>query len=511
MNLNTNGLSQGFLAGFRTMADYQAQQKAEQRADESLQMQKDAAKDAKDFRDKTWDHSIAREGVQDARYEDEKNYNRDRQGKLDALSEKQINANISNENARTGIAQQQVDIQKQNADRQNKLADKQSQLTDMQITAAQQQQFTNDNWGVISGAYKNIQAGQPITEQQAQILNDPRAGAFNINKYTDQNYVDASKALQGNVQSLMTDFKPEQLHTPEFVNKLNSPEMKQNMGVVFKDDIKRGLGYTDPTNGKKVVDKEYAGMYPVESGGKSGLAIEVTPVYEDGTKGAPQPVTVNRSNDPNDKVQVFAPSDVVGVINSRANLSNAVKNPGSLLSDIKILPGPDLKGYAKSVADVDADTQKEIQQIRRNAAGSMASAAEIDSQIQDARAAGEQKKVSYKALYGLSDVVNPKPVADDSANKNQLAVTNWVGGDPGKQAFISKSVQTGHFDPNSGNTTALDAAYKQYQVELKNQSLENAIKNPPPANTPNQNNNSPLNTASQSQGTQPSSMSDLFR
>ena len=359
------------------------------------------------------------------------------------------------------------------------MAEKQSKLADLQYTAAEQQQFANENFGLISGAYKNIQAGQPITEQQAAVLNDPRSGAFNINKYTDNGYVTASKSLQSNIQSLMTDFKPEQLHSNEFVSKLNSPTMKQNMNVVFKDDIKRNLGYIDPTNGKKVVDKEYAGMYPVETGGKSGLVMEVTPVYADGTKGAPQPITVNRSHDPNDQVKVFAPSDVVGVINSRANLSNAVTVSGRdmdiLLQDIKIAPGPDPKGYAKAVADIDTDTQKEIQQIRRNAAGSDLNQSEFEAQIKEARAAGEAKKEKYRSLYSMDGVVNGKQGSGDDASKqNQLAVSKWVGNDPGKQAFIASSIQNKHFDPNTGDIAGLDAAYKQYQVDLKNQSLERA-------------------------------------
>lgn len=479
MQLSTQGFADGFLNGFKTMADYQSQQKADKRADESLQMQKDAAKDAKDFRDKSWDHTLNREKITDDRYTDELGYNRTRQKDIDDLNAEQIHANIKNDNARTGIAQQGLAIQQQSADRQDKLADQQSQLTGMQITAAQQQQFTNDNWGLISGAYKKINAGQPITEQEAAVLNDKRSGAFNINKYADKSYVTASKALQGNVQELMTDFKPEQLHSNEFVSKLNSPTMKQNMNVVFKDDIKKNLGYTDPANGKKVVDKEYAGMYPVDSGGKSGLVLEVTPIYEDGSRGSPQPITVNRSNDPNDQVQVFAPSDVVGVINSRANLSNAVTASGrdmdSLLQDIKIAPGPDPKGYAKAVADIDADTQKDIQQILRNAAGSMTDPKELEAQIKDARDAGEVKKEKYKSLYSMDGVVNGKQGSGDDASKqNQLAVSKWVGGDPGKQAFISNSIQNKHFDPNSGDVTGLDAAYKQYQVDLKNQSLERA-------------------------------------
>ena len=222
-------------------------------------------------------------------------------------------------------------------------------------------------------------------------------------------------------------------------------------------------------------------MYPVDSGGKSGLVLEVTPIYEDGSRGSPQPITVNRSNDPNDQVQVFAPSDVVGVINSRANLSNAVTASGrdmdSLLQDIKITPGPDPKGYAKAVADIDADTQKEIQQIRRNAAGADVDQKELNAQIKDARDAGEAKKEKYKSLYSMDGVVNGKQGSGDDASKqNQLAVSKWVGNDPGKQAFIQLSAQKGQLDLNNNSPEFLDKVYQAYQTELKNQSLEKAAR-----------------------------------
>ncbi len=472
MNLNTNGLAQGFLAGFRTMADYQAQQKADQRADESLQMQKDENANAEKWRKTDYDHTLNREKISDDRYKQETEYTHKRDARKDDLDEKVANASMANASAHLKIAQQQANTAQKTAEQEQK-------INALNISAAEQQQFANDNWGLISGAYKKINAGQPITEQEAAVLNDPKSGAFNINKYADKSYVTASKALQGNVQELMTDFKPEQLHSNEFVSKLNSPTMKQNMNVVFKDDIKKNLGYTDPANGKKVVDKEYAGMYPVDSGGKSGLVLEVTPIYEDGSRGSPQPITVNRSNDPNDQVKVFAPSDVVGVINSRANLSNAVTASGRdmdiLLQDIKIAPGPDPKGYAKAVADIDTDTQKEIQQIRRNAAGSMIDQKELDAQIQDARAAGEAKKEKYRSLYSMDSVVNGKQgTGDDPAKQNQLAVSQWANGDPGKQAFIKLSSEKGAIDLNKDTPEFLDKVYQAYQTELKNQSLEKA-------------------------------------
>lgn len=58
---------------------------------------------------------------------------------------------------------------------------------------------------------------------------------MNTTKYTDKNYVSAVTGLQNNVNNIMATFKPEQFHSPEFFQQLNSPQMKQQMGLVFKD------------------------------------------------------------------------------------------------------------------------------------------------------------------------------------------------------------------------------------------------------------------------------------
>ena len=147
------------------------------------------------------------------------------------------------------------------------------------------------------------------------------------------------------------------------------------------------------------------------------------------------------------------------------------------MQDIKIAPGPDPKGYAKAVADIDTDTQKEIQQILRNAAGADVDQKELKAQIQDARDAGEEKKEKYRSLYSMDSVVNGKQGAgDDPAKQNQLAVSKWVGNDPGKQAFIQLSAQKGQLDLNNNSPEFLDKVYQAYQTELKNQSLEKAAR-----------------------------------
>lgn len=471
MRLSTQGFADGFLNGFRTMADYQSQQKANERADRAMNLQEQEAKDNKDYRAKTWDHAMKREGVADARYQDETTYNRDRQGKVDSLNEKQTLASIANQNAQTGIAKARLDIDKQQAAQQK-------QLTDFALQEKQKQLWAEENSGLLLGGWKNISAGQPLTEQQAAALNDPRAGAMNINKYTDKNYVTAVTGLRSGVQNIMTNFKPEQFHSQEFYSQLNSPQMKQQMDVVFRDEVKKGIGYVDDS-GKKVVDKKFAGIIPMKDG---SLALEVTPVYEDGTTGEAKPVTVNRSSDKNDLVRTFAPADLVGVITARANMANSVKNPDTLLQDIGVIQGPDRKGYAKSVADIDSDTQKNISQILRNAANDpMANKDEVKQQVADERAAGEVRKSEYKKLYGMADVASPKNGSDQQQSDTPAKlVTEWVGGDPAKQQYLQSLISTGRITKDTADTVLLDQQYQAYQKEQKNQSLEKAALNHKP-------------------------------
>jgi hypothetical protein len=116
MQLSTQGFADGFLNGFKTMADYQSQQKADKRADESLQMQKDAAKDAKDFRDKSWDHTLNREKITDDRYKQETEYTHKRDARKDDLDEKVASASMANASAHLKIAQQQANTAQKTAE-----------------------------------------------------------------------------------------------------------------------------------------------------------------------------------------------------------------------------------------------------------------------------------------------------------------------------------------------------------------------------------------------------------
>ena len=462
MNLDTRGLADGFIRGFRTMADYQAQQKADARADEAMTMQKEEYRENSDYRKKTWDHGLEVEKKTDTRYEEEKGYNRTRQADLDALAKKQAYAQMANDSARTGIASSAANVAAENAKRQNK-------LTDLQIEQAEQQQWLEDNKALLRGGWTSLVAGRPLTEQQAAALNDKRSGAMNINRYTDKTYVAAATKLNQNVKQIMSSFTPDQFNSQSFYNQLNTPEMKGLMNTVFRDEINKGVGYVDPTTGKKVAQKEFGGVVPLESG---ALALTVVPVYEDGSKGQPQPVTVNRSNDPNDQVRAFSPSELVGVIGGRAQMAGAIKNPETLLQDIGVAPAPDDKGYRKAVAEATAATQKAKAKIDMEAAKGTIPPEEVTKLKGMEDASLESIIKSYERVYSIDNTPQPRQGGDDAA---QQQLTEWVGSDPMKQQYLQYATKTGRFNPQAPDLTGLDNNFKAYVTEQKNKSLEQAV------------------------------------
>ena len=465
MRLQSQGLAEGFLGGFRTMADYISQQKADTRADKSLSMQEAEQKDNKEYRDKTWNNTLERQGVEDARFEDEKIYTRNRQGDIDALNKKQVYSQMANDRARTGIAAQHAKIAAESAKQQAK-------LVDMQIDREEQQQWLADNIIPLQQGYTNAYNGRPVTERQAAAMSDKRAGGLWVGNLTDPEYVNSAKALKDSVQKLAAGFKDGQgqFYSPAFYKQLNAPDVLKNMNVIFKGEVNRNLNYVDES-GKRVVGKEISGLVPIEDG---RIAMEVTPVYEDGTKGQPKPVTQNRSHDPNDPVRAFSVSELAGVITARGNLAYAMGDiPESLLQQIKVIPEQDVKGYRKAMADEIANNEKENTKIRMGVAKGQIPEEEADNLIAANNAALQSKVETYKSIFGMRGLNQTT-----EENPNRKAITDWVGNDPQKQqylqAILNGNLKGQGFNLDTGDVKKLDELYKIYQTERKSQSLEQA-------------------------------------
>lgn len=475
MRLSTQGLADGFLNGFRTMADYQSQQKADARADKSLSLQEQQIKDGNDQWKRSFDHTVEQDKTTNTREDRRLTKQETDADRNYFLNEKQTMSNIANDGARTSasVAASNASVAASKA---------QTEANQYTLEREKQLQFIEENKGLYLGAYQKIAQGLPITDQEAGILNDSRSGIFNINKYTDTTYVSDAKALQGSVDSILKNYKPDQFHSQELYQQLNSPQIKQQFNTVFKDDIKKNSNYFDSVSGKQVVDKEFAGIVPMKDG---SFALEVKPIYADGSSGNPVPVTVNRSNDPNDMVRTIAPADLIGVINSRAKLAYSVGDPNTIMQRVKLADAPDTKGFAEKAAEVDTKTQASISAtMKAYQGGAGTDGAKIETRIDEIKAQGEQAKRTLARGYGLSDVAYDQLTGDKGGGNNtqKTLIDSWMSNNPMKQEFYRRGVAAGKIDPQTTDSVELDNAFntavkalKDKQTEQQAQSLESAI------------------------------------
>ena len=199
------------------------------------------------------------------------------------------------------------------------------------------------------------------------------------------------------------------------------------------------------------------------------FALEVKPIYADGSSGNPVPVTVNRSNDPNDMVRTFAPADLVGVINSRAKIAYSVGDPKTIMQRIALAPAPDTKGYAEKAAEVDKGTQSSMAAALKAYQGGIGTdGVDIKTRLDEIKDLGEKTKKTLATGYGLNDVAYNQLTGDKSGggNTQQALITNWIGSDPKKQEFFQRGVSAGKIDPKTTDSVELDSAY---QMALKAQ------------------------------------------
>jgi hypothetical protein len=480
MNLNTNGLMSGFLNGWQTMASYQHQQHEEARENKADQLAAKADQRQDRLTDSQLSLADAQKQHQNWLERNTEQQQKERNGQWDqdfSLRSRATDASIASQQAQTGLAQQRLDIEQQNANLQQK-------LTRAQLDANEKRRFVEDNFPVLQAGYNNLLQGQPVSKEQYSVMTDQRAGALNLNKYLDSpDYANAADRLSQSFGQIESGFKPGDFHSQSFYDTINSPQNIQDANVVFRDELDQGVGQKDGT-GKKIVKKELSGFTPLQNG---GIALNVTPIYEDGSKGQSVPVTEGRSSDPNDQVQAFSPSDIVGVVRTRAGLAGQIANSVNALGGVTgfrqklgFEPAPDPKGFAQVATRIDADASKQIQQLMRNSANSMVDSKELDAQIQDIRNAAEQQKNSLKSYYGFSEQASADKTPSQVTPRNNdgkhvnvsLPVAQWAASDPMKAAYLQGVVQAGKFDPVNGNPVQLEMNYRNFQNTQKAESLE---------------------------------------
>lgn len=443
------GLADGFLAGFNTMNHYQRGQKADERAEKE-----------QGLRDAMWQNTLTRQAEADKRYEDERAYARERdqksderEARRDGLYEEQLRASLASTKAANARAA-----------RSDARAEEEYQwLKDERAKKA----FQEENLPLIQQGWQGIAEGKNPGDAFWKIVRDPRAGQYNPERYLGdegQKRLDAGKTFVTHVGGLMRDAEAGKLdwNSEEGVKRINNPELLAAAGVLYQDEIKTGIGDIDPKTGKSIKDKELGSIMVTPDGAGAVLGVKVT--YDDGST-ALRPVTQNRTARDGDQPRVIPLTDFIGTGYKRAALSKEmVANADAIRTSLGLAPGADVKGYRQAVVKVQADAEKAIGQIRRD---SMLSHEEKESAIAAEREAGRQQVMGLRDVYGLP---SSKPAAtEESAPSQRSSLTQWVGNDPMRQAFLQEAAAKGRPLSEQVDPAMLDGVYSQW-VKLRQDS-----------------------------------------
>lgn len=460
MRLSTQGLADGFLNGFRTMADYQSQQKADARADKSLSLQEQQIKDGNYQWKQTFDHTVEQDKSTNTR-EDRRLTKQETDADRNYILARDKNkSDIANDGARTSasVAASNASVAASKA---------QTETDQYKLKREKQQQWLTENHALLVGGLRNLSEKKPLTEPQRIALSSENAESLSFNKLVDPTIRQNAVQLRDNIRAIQQNFDPKNFHSQGFYNQINSPQIVEGLNSVYKDQANKNINYKDET-GKLVVGKKIHSVTPTQNG---GFALDLQPIYEDGSVGDVKPVTENRSTDKGDKVLVIAPQDFVGSITGLANAYESVdpEYVKQYMVDSGIAPAADLKGFAEKAAEVDKGTQSSMAAaLKAYQGGTGTDGANIETRLSEIKAQGEKTKETLARGYGLSDVAYDQLTGDKSGggNTQQALITNWLGSDPKKQEFFQRGVSAGKIDPKTTDSVELDNAY---QMALKAQ------------------------------------------
>ena len=449
------GLADGFLAGFRTMDDFQRGQKADARAEKEMGL-----------RDAMWNNTLDRQKVSDDRYKSETDYAHGRDGVADTryTEEKKFRenqANISN-----GIAQKHLGL----AQAQNNRADAAFKL---QQDAANRQLWLSDNMPTIQVALSKYQNAQPLSDQEKAVLNSPYASRFNPAKvFGDPDFHASAKTAIKHIAGIAQNPEAPTWDAPTLANKINTPEMTKAMGLILKPQLDAGIGTKTPLGTVKAYNNPR--FLPT---GRGTFVLEADVDYVD-DKGnhttSAAPVTDGRGGDGKAVVKEFTPQQLINHIGEAAKGSNEWqinKDQWNTWAQANGLQeGADWKGYRSAVVKIGADTQKNISAIQRD---TMTDDAAKSAAIKAEREAADAQVLGLQDVYSL-----PKDKSDSNSQEGGADLTkqvsNWVGGDSGKQGFLGKLIS------KQGETAVqalitngqLDAAYQDWQKKSANAAQE---------------------------------------
>ena len=443
------GLADGFLAGFRTMDDFQRGQKADARAEKEMGL-----------RDAMWNNTLDRQKVSDDRYKSETDYAHGRDSLADVryTSEqkfKEKQANISN-----GIAQAHLSL----AQAQNNRADAAFKL---QQDAANRQLWLSDNMPTIQVVLSKYKNAQPLNDHEKAVMNSKYASRFNPAKvFGDPDFHASAQTAIKHIAGIAQNPEAPTWDAPTLANKINTPEMTKAMGLILKPQLDAGIGTKTPLGTVKAYNNPR--FLPT---GRGTFVLEADVDYVD-DKGnhttSAAPVTDGRGGDGKAVVKEFTPQQLINHIGEAAKGSNEWQinkdqwNAWSQANGTQ--EGPNWKGYQTAVSKINAEAQTNISAIMRD----MDPGKARNDAIQAERDAAATQAGDMTAIYNIpSGNQNGEETGDAELMKQ---VSSWAGNDEVKKGFL-KAI----FD--NQRAPAVQALFKNNQVDAAFQNWQQKNRN----------------------------------
>ncbi|EBY1954692.1 hypothetical protein HAZ28_004762 [Salmonella enterica] len=392
-----DGFAQGLLAGFSTVDNAMQHRKAlglreaalaqqQKNADRNFQLTQDEFRYRRETGERDYRHTL----------------DRDKAG--DDFRNKELGLRQAGMNARLGIAQQQLAMQKEQQDymmgRQKRLDMLQA---DEPIAQAALNSYQQGDYGATVNFINQLHDGHPMKQM------------------IKPGYAQSSMNALNGVREIL------QGHPDDAVKGLNKPDMLKNLSATFGSELSQRIGMKDPKTGKTITDAQIGAILPSPDGKGIVLGLDLT--YDDGSK-SHKPATKYGSADPRDADVLNIPGEkALDYLMQRSGFSGGLEKLKYMQSD-----------QGLSLA--------EQQKIAGNAASGAARA-------------GNDPGLAYNSVMG--DAFGHKE-NQQKVRQTQAASTarTWAGDDPSKLTFAQGALaqMPELFEP--GNEKQLEIYFRNY-------------------------------------------------
>ncbi|HAF6262170.1 TPA: hypothetical protein G9F11_004871 [Salmonella enterica] len=382
-----DGFAQGLLAGFSTVDNAMQQRKAlglreaalaqqQKNSDRNFQLAQDEFGYRKETGDRDYQHTLDRDKVGDE------------------FKNKELGLRQADMNARLGIAQQQLAMQKEQQDymmgRQKRLDMLQA---DEPIAQAALNSYQQGDYGATVNFINQLHDGHPMKQM------------------IKPGYAQSSMNALNGVREIL------QGHPDDAIRDLNKPDMLKNLSATFGSELSQRIGMKDPKTGKTIKDAQIGAILPSPDG--KGIVLGLNLTYDDGSK-SHKPATKYGSADPRDTDVLNIPGEkAIDYLMQRSGFSNGLQNG---LEQLKYMqPQQGL-------------TLAEKEKIAGNAASSTA------------RAGGNAGE-TYESMLGTLGVPGYKEKAQQTQAKSkadELLNDPEIAGNPDAVHAVNRFLQNGN-------------------------------------------------------------------